>query len=72
MIKLTERKLEILQRIADQIDTEIYYFYSVEEKRDGIYLVPDENRWIGDQGEFMGKTFEEAKVCIAEFVSNLT
>jgi hypothetical protein len=68
MVKLTDRKLEILQKSADKINTDKYYQYTVEQKKDGIYLVPDEPRFIGDNGEFMGKTFEQAKANIGEFV----
>lgn len=38
---------------------------------DGIYLVPDENRWIGDIGEYMGDTFEHVKYNIGIFVNSL-
>jgi hypothetical protein len=71
MIKLTERKQEILQAIADRIDTEVYYYFTVEQRDDGIYLMPDTPRFIGDPGDFMGTTFEEAKANIGEFVAFL-
>ena len=95
MIKLTNRKLEILQTIADKIDSDKYCHYDVvqfydgvpvipddyfdedyylegDNREDGIYLIPDEARWIGDIGEFMGDTFEQAKVNIAEFIGDKT
>jgi len=87
MIKLTQRKLDILQSIADKIDSEMYYKFSVRQFKggkqimpedenyidgeDGIYLVPDEYRWIGDIGEYMGNTFEHAKYNIGIFVGSL-
>jgi hypothetical protein len=71
MIKLTQRKKEILQNILKGIDTEKYYSYDVVQRKDGIWLVPDETRWFGDKGEFMGETFEEAKANIAEFAKDL-
>lgn len=87
MRKLTQRQLDILQSIADKIDSEIYYKYSVMQFKDGkqimpedenyidgedgIYLVPDEDRWIGDIGEYMGNTFEHAKYNIGIFVGSL-
>ena len=71
MRELTERKIEILQNILRGIDTEKYYYSDVEQYHDGIWLVPDDKRCIGDKGEFMGKSFEEAKVNIAEFVKDL-
>ena len=87
MRKLTQRQLDILQSIADKIDSEIYYKYSVMQFKDGkqimpedenyidgedgIYLVPDENRWIGDIGEYMGDTFEHVKYNIGIFVNSL-
>jgi hypothetical protein len=71
MIKLTKRKREILQAIVDRIDTEIYYQYTVTQKKDGIYLIPDTARFINDPGEFMGVSFEEAKANIGEFVLSL-
>lgn len=71
MYKISKRKMEILQKIADKIDAEKYYQYTVEQKEDGFYLIPDETRWIGDPGEFMGETFEQAKVAIAEFCQDL-
>ena len=89
MRKLTQRQLDILQSIADKIDSETYYEYSVRQFKggkqimpeagnygdidgeDGIYLVPDEARWIGDIGEYMGNTFEHAKYNIGIFVGSL-
>jgi hypothetical protein len=72
MVKISQRKMDILQSIADKIDTEKYYSYQVQKRKDGFYLMPDEARWFGDKGEFMGETFEQAKVNIAEFTLNLT
>jgi len=92
MKRLTKKQLEILQEIANKIDTEKYYHYDVvqfydgvpispnddydeyyymlgDEREDGIYLIPEEGRYIGDTGEFMGFTFEQAKVAIDDFVS---
>lgn len=71
MRKLTDRKLEILQNIADKINTEKYYAFEVVQLKDGIYLVPDESRWIGDTGEYLGDTFENAKYNIGIFVNEL-
>lgn len=71
MVRSTEREMEILQSIADTIDTEKYYCYQVEKRKDGFYLMPDEHRWFGDKGEFMGETFEQATVNICVFVFNL-
>ena len=87
MRKLTQRQLDIFQSIADKIDSEIYYKYSVRQFKDGkqimpenenyidgedgIYLVPDEDRWIGDIGEYMGDTFEHVKYNIGIFVNSL-
>ena len=71
MRKLTDRQMEILTRITELIDTEEYYSFSVKQRPDGIYLVPDEARFIGDNGEFMGKAFEQAKANIGEFVNLL-
>lgn len=93
MKRLTRKQLEILQEIANEIETEKYYHYDVvqfydgvpfspddyfdeyyymqgDEREDGIYLIPEESRWIGDTGEFMGYTFEQAKVNIAEFIGD--
>ena len=64
-----QEQLDILQAIADHIDSEKYYSYSVKEKKDGFYLVPDESRFFGDRGEFMGSTFKEAKANIVDFVN---
>lgn len=72
MARITKRKMDILQGIADKIDTNKYHAYTVRKTKDGFYLIPDEARWFGDRGEFMGETFEQAKVNIAEFVVNLT
>lgn len=71
MRKLTQRKLEILQTIANKIDSEQYYTFAVEQRRNGIYLVPCEARWFGDIGEYMGDTFEDAKFNIGIFTRNL-
>ena len=69
--RITKRKMEILQSIANRIDPEKYYTYKVRKKADGFYLIPDEARFLGDKGEFMGDTFEQAKVNIAEFCRDL-
>lgn len=91
MRKLTERKLEFLQNIANKIDSEKYYTFTVVQFKDGnqimpedyrddvadkyiddgIYLLPDESRWLGDRGEYMGNTFEDAKYNIGIFVNDL-
>lgn len=67
-----KNKLNILQSLADQIDEEKgYYKFFVERKKSGYFLVPEEPRYLGDEGEFMGKNFEDAKIAITKFVSNL-
>lgn len=66
------RKLEILEAIVSKIDKDKYYDFAVERRKTGFFLVPDESRYLGDEGEFMGKTFEDAKIAITKFVSNLT
>ena len=71
MKKLTDRQLAILQRITEMIDTEKYFSFDVKQFSGGIYLMPDEPRWIGDNGEFMGETFELAKYNIGVFCEEL-
>lgn len=69
--KLDQRKLGILQDLADKIDSEVYYSFTVKQRVNGIYLVPYEARFIGDPGDYMGDSFEEAKANIGEFVNLL-
>jgi hypothetical protein len=71
MKKLTNKQLEILQSLTEIVDTEKYYEYTVEQKSDGIYLIPDFARWIGDEGEFMGNTFLHAKANIKSLCEQL-
>jgi hypothetical protein len=69
--KLDQRRLGILQDIADKIDSEVYYSFEVQERVNGVYLVPCEPRFVGDPGEYMGESFEEAKANIGDFVKLL-
>jgi len=90
MEKLGSYRLNILQQIADQIDSEKYHSFTVTQIEngqiishddydedyiipcdDGIWLVPDEARFMGDFGEFMGTSYEQAKYNIGVFVESL-
>jgi len=37
-----------------------YQFYSEFIPAKGWYAIPEEPRWYGDGGDFLGKNFEEA------------
>jgi hypothetical protein len=66
-----EELIYILQSIVNNIDTEIYHEFLVSKKKNGYYLIPSEARWFGDSGEYMGETFDEAKLNIIDFVEFL-
>lgn len=57
-------KQEQLQKMVDdacQRNSE-YYTFTVEFRgAGGWWAFPDERRWVGDDGEYLGTDFSEAK-----------
>ncbi len=49
----------ILEEARDDRD-ELYIFEAEFIPTKGWYAIPDEHRWYGDNGDFLGKNFEEA------------
>ena len=50
-----------LQTLVDELTKPEHYKFEVYRKSDGYYLIPDETRWLGDKGDYIGPSFEEAE-----------
>jgi len=68
--KLSKRaEQELLQAIADQAveDNPNLYQFTIEWRtKTGFWAVPDESRWIGDNGDYLGTDLATAKKVLEE------
>ena len=55
-------KRDNLQHLADALRTDIQYEFRIEYRPNrGWYAVASESRWVGDDGEYLGRVYEEAR-----------
>ena len=55
-------KAEQLNALAAEIRSDDQYEFFVEFRPGlGWYAMPDESRWIADEGEYLGANYEDAK-----------
>ena len=58
-------KTEKLQKIWDDNKESCHYnFQIIWRGFGGWWAIPDEIRWWGDEGEFLGRSFVEAEVTL--------
>jgi hypothetical protein len=55
-------KTEKLQTLANELRTDEQYQLWIEYRPNrGWYAVADEARWIGDEGEYLGAVYKDAR-----------
>lgn len=55
-------KTEKLQTLANERRTDEQYEFRIEYRpMRGWYAVADESRWIGDEGEYLGAVYKDAR-----------
>jgi hypothetical protein len=58
-------KTEYLQNLADSLKSDRDYEFVIEFRPFmGWFAVPDEQRWIGDRGEYLGLDWKQAEYTI--------
>lgn len=58
---MTMNKTQQLQAIADELRTDDQYEFEIEYRGGAGWWASCEARWIGDEGEYLGRDFESAK-----------
>ena len=53
-----------LQNLADELRTDEQYNFQIQWRGNGFWAIPDESRWIGDDGEYLGPKKFEAEISL--------
>jgi len=57
-------KTERLQQLANELKTLDQYDFLIEWQGSCFWAHPDEPRWFGDQGEYLGPNYDEARLTL--------
>ena len=55
-------KQEMLQALADELRTDHQFEFWIEYRPNrGWYAAASESRWLGDEGEYLGRVYQDAR-----------
>lgn len=57
-------KTQKLQEIADELRTNDQYKFWIEYRGGAGWWATCETRWIGDEGEYLGRDYHQAKITL--------